>query len=364
MRKVLICCTYWEPNISGVTQYALTLRNLLDKKRFDVKILTSNFAKVKSEDNDIKRSFVLFKIGKGVFMPFWFVDSFFAVKNTDVVNIHMPQMEAWIVCLWAKIFGKKIIITHHCEFGLSGNISNKTIAVVSFVFTYLTYYLSDSIVSYTQDYAKNGSYFLKKFYNKVEFCLPPVTLGTEDREFSKILESLLTKNKKYIGFAGRIAWEKGLDILIDSVKNRQDIQLVFAGPFAGVVGDSTFLKIKPLLNNLVCKPVFLGSLDRNRLVSFYKKINLLVLPSTNNLETFGIVQAEAMLCGKPVVASNLPGVRVAVELTGMGEIAKAGDSLDLAKKIDLVLKNNYKNTSNKYFKIDDFVKTYENIFTN
>ena len=95
-------------------------------------------------------------------------------------------------------------------------------------------------------------------------------------------------------------------------------------------------------------------------------MDCLVLPSTDNLETFGIVQAEAMVCGVPVVASNLPGVRVPVMMTGMGEIASVTDNNDLAEKIIMVLKN-----KEKYIKkaknLDKFdykktVDQYEKVF--
>ena len=51
-----------------------------------------------------------------------------------------------------------------------------------------------------------------------------------------------------------------------------------------------------------------------------------------------MVQVEAMLCGTPVVASDMPGVRTAVQKTGFGRLAKKRDSQDLAEKISDLLK--------------------------
>jgi glycosyltransferase involved in cell wall biosynthesis len=64
---------------------------------------------------------------------------------------------------------------------------------------------------------------------------------------------------------------------------------------------------------------------------------VLALPSINATESFGLVQVEAMLSGVPVVASDLPGVRQPIRLTGMGEIARIGDAADLARKLLEVL---------------------------
>jgi glycosyltransferase involved in cell wall biosynthesis len=67
--------------------------------------------------------------------------------------------------------------------------------------------------------------------------------------------------------------------------------------------------------------------------AFYSNLDLLVVPSLNSTETFGFVQIEAMMNGVPVVASELPGVRVPIGMTGMGEIVPKGDPGALAGAI-------------------------------
>jgi glycosyltransferase involved in cell wall biosynthesis len=61
------------------------------------------------------------------------------------------------------------------------------------------------------------------------------------------------------------------------------------------------------------------------------------LPSTNSTESFGIVQVESMASGTPVVASNIPGVREPVRLTGMGQTVPPADGCALAEAINEVL---------------------------
>ena len=80
------------------------------------------------------------------------------------------------------------------------------------------------------------------------------------------------------------------------------------------------------------------------------------LPSINSLEAYGLVQLEAMICGTPVVASDLPGVRTIVKNTKMGLIAKRKDEKDLAKKLIEVLSNR-----DKYIvKPEELDKKYSN----
>jgi len=66
---------------------------------------------------------------------------------------------------------------------------------------------------------------------------------------------------------------------------------------------------------------------------FYKACDVTILPSINSTESFGLVQVESMLCGTPVVASDLPGVRVPIRTTQMGRIVPPRDARSLADAI-------------------------------
>lgn len=324
--RILIGLTYYKPNISGVTEYVSILSEELIKRKYQVKIITASFKDgMKSEEN-IKR-IGGFGLGKGFIMPTYFLESIGSVKWSDVVNCHLPSIESFWLAIWAKIFGKKLMVTHHCEFQINGNISNLLIGVLTYPIHLLVYILADKIVSYTEDYAKT-SIFLRFFGKKIAYILPPIKVEetTKHLDFGK---------EKVVGFVGRIGWEKGIEYLIEAMKGVK-AKLILVGPYKEVVGDKTYEKLKKIIND---KVTFFGPMPHSDLKSFYDVCDCLVLPSINNLETFGIVQAEAMRCGVPVVASNLPGVRVPVLSTGMGEICEIGNSADLQEKINTVLKN-------------------------
>lgn len=351
-KKILIGLTYFLPNISGVTLYAVILYEELLKRKYKVRIITSHHKKeLLKNDKDVVRVGG-FSFGKGFVMPEYPIKSFFLVKDSDVVNCHLPSIESFWLALWAKIFGKRLIVTHHCEFGIDGPWHNKLIGIITYPVHLFTYFMADKIVSYTRDYA-DTSIFLRLFKKKLVYVLPPIKVESRKSESRK-------SRVKTVGFVGRIAWEKGLEVLVKAMKYI-DARLILVGPYKDVAGDKTYKK----LNNVE----MVGPIEHDDLAEYYKKFDCLVLPSTNNLETFGIVQAEAMLCGCPVVASNLPGVRVPVKMTGMGEIAKVGDVDDLTKKISLVLKNGKKYYQDRANNLDKFdynktINAYENIFNN
>jgi glycosyltransferase involved in cell wall biosynthesis len=75
------------------------------------------------------------------------------------------------------------------------------------------------------------------------------------------------------------------------------------------------------------------------MAAFFSNLDVLVVPSLNSTETFGLVQVEAMLCGTPTVASALPGVRQPVYQTGMGEVVPIGDSAALAAALLRVIES-------------------------
>lgn len=354
--KILVSLTYYLPNISGVSQYAAILVEELIKRGNKVRVIAGKTSNFKLQTKEEIIGVYGFSIGKGFIMPMYWLKSIEQVRWAEVINCHLPSIESFWLALWGKVFHKKVIVTHHCEFMFTGTFANKLISLFSWPIHYFVYLWADKIVAYTEDYA-NYSSFLKIFKKKVIFILPPIKIN-------KISKKQQTISKKYvIGYVGRIAWEKGLDRLIDIIpllRKEVDFEMWWVGPYKDVKGDNFYKKLK-----LKKEIKLVGPIEHEKLNEYYAQMNCLVLPSTDNLETFGIVQAEAMVCGVPVVASNLPGVRVPVLSTGMGEITSVTDNNDLAEKIIMVLKNkekyisraknldqfDYKNTVDRYEKL-------------
>lgn len=83
---------------------------------------------------------------------------------------------------------------------------------------------------------------------------------------------------------------------------------------------------------------FAGAVGHDRLPGYYRAADVTVLPSTHT-ESFGLVLAESLACGTPVVASNLPGVRSVVEDGVTGLLARPGDAEDLAAKMRAILED-------------------------
>lgn len=85
---------------------------------------------------------------------------------------------------------------------------------------------------------------------------------------------------------------------------------------------------------------FLGRLDDDTLVDAFRSADVFAFPSTNAAEAFGLVALEAQACGKPVIASDLPGLRTVVLQNETGILVKAGSVEDLAQGLYRVLSDN------------------------
>ncbi len=78
---------------------------------------------------------------------------------------------------------------------------------------------------------------------------------------------------------------------------------------------------------------FTGGVSDEELVRWYAGARAEILPSTDRSEAFGIVLIEAMACGTPVIASDLPGVRAVVERVNGGSLVPPGDEQALARAL-------------------------------
>ncbi|MGD8744031.1 MAG: glycosyltransferase family 4 protein [Candidatus Woesebacteria bacterium] len=371
--EILVSISYYLPNISGLTIYAQNLAEELVNRGYKVRVLTSRHldnlkSKEKINGVSIRRVWTPLIFGRGPIMPTFLWESFKYVKDPDVVNCHIPQFEAVIICLWAKLLKKRIVLTHHCDLSSWPGIVNQITEKITYLSLLLSGLMADRIVVYTKDYAKNSDY-LSRFENKLVYILPPVKLE-KPRKFG--FDEHFKGVKYRIGFAGRIAREKGIQYLLEAIpllkdKLGNDFKIFLAGPSRKVIGGGFQNELKNSVERNRQHVVFLGSLDRGQMSQYYKRLDVLVLPSIERLESFGFVQVEAMLSGCPVVASNLPGVRVPTSLSGMGKIFKKADAVNLANAVLEIINNKDKfvNKQRRASKIFDHKRTirgYETLF--
>ncbi len=117
--------------------------------------------------------------------------------------------------------------------------------------------------------------------------------------------------ENYVLYVGRLLNYKGVGSLLSAmskVQKRADLRLV-------LVGDGYDRRnLEEQAARMSVRAEFTGRLERKRLINTISRAEMLVLPTNNRLEAFGIVLLEAMACETPVLAFDTPGVNeVAME---------------------------------------------------
>lgn len=148
-----------------------------------------------------------------------------------------------------------------------------------------------------------------------------------------------------IGFIGRFDEpRKGLAILLEScerlVEQGVDFRLVIAGP-----GDSSGF-LEGMSARLRERTHFLGRVTDARKQEILRSVALYVAPNTGG-ESFGIILAEALAAGAPVIASDLPAFRDVLKDGRAGVLFPNEDSQRLAEMIEKVLNDNERRSSLK-----------------
>jgi glycosyltransferase involved in cell wall biosynthesis len=342
--KVLIVLTYYRPHTSGLTIYAERLAKGLVARGHDVTVLTSQFDRSlpTEEMRDgvrVVRAPVLFRVSKGVIMPTFGFLATRLVRQHDVVSLHLPQFDAAGVAVRCRLMGRPSVLTYHCDLTLPAGWFNWIVNRVVLLMNHAAGHLADRVVAYTEDFAQHSP-FLQAFRDKIEVIPPPVELPKVSAgavaAFKKIHN--LDESGPVIGMAARLATEKGVEVLLRALprvlEEYPGARILFAGQYKNVVGEEAYARrLAPLFKEFEDHWRFLGVLRPVQMAAFYPNLDVIVVPSLNSTESFGLVQVEAMLCGTPAIASNLPGVRQPVEQTGMGQVVPIGDSDALAEAI-------------------------------
>jgi len=126
----------------------------------------------------------------------------------------------------------------------------------------------------------------------------------------------------YVAYVGRLSSEKGIETMVSAAGS--------TGYELRVAGDWT--PMRDIVERAPKNVHFLGELNRSEVEALYRGARFLVFPSIW-FETFGLVMAESMSYGVPVVASNLGAITELVEDGVTGLLFEAGNAADLAEKM-------------------------------
>jgi len=294
------------------------------------------------------------KYGHGAFLP----QLLFHLGKFDYIYLHYPFFgAAEIVWLYKILGGKSKLIIHYHMDVKNLSLIAKVLSCPSRLIRNQLFNQAEIIISASLDYVKSSQ--IKKYYSQNPDRFREIPFGLDLQKFQPkeinqkpkniimakaiemvnlINEKFIKKNKLNLLFVGGLDdahYFKGVAVLLSALSelDRNNWQLK-------IVGDGNKRQsFENLSSNLNIRNqiTFAGKINNSDLIKAYQEADLLILPSINSNEAFGIVIIEALACGVPVIASDLPGVRSVFTNSQEGLLCRPNDSHDLKDKLQFIL---------------------------
>jgi glycosyltransferase involved in cell wall biosynthesis len=194
---------------------------------------------------------------------------------------------------------------------------------------------ADQIIVTSEDYARSS--FLADSSTSLHSKLNVVPGGVDTTTFRPLgqeasRQALGLPEAPIVLFLSRLDrahYFKGLHRLVDAILELPEVTLVVGGD--GEMRSQYQGQATALLGS---RAVFVGDIPDAELPAYYNAADVVVLPSVDRTEAFGLVLLEAMACATPVVAARLPGVRTLVQEGVNGYLADPRQPAALAAAID------------------------------
>lgn len=383
--KILIVIPYFYPSIGGLQNYALQIAKGLKKLDHEIVVVTTNENKkeyiVENLHNiKIHRLPIDYIISNTPIGIHWFsqLQQIIRLERPDIINAHTPvPFISDIAAIAAAKNNIPFVLTYQNDLVKENIFLTVIIKLYYALLGIPTLQKSHKIIASSEYYITNSKY-LKKYKEKTEIVSPGVNL--EHFSEKKLNKENLTelkdkyKNKKILLFVGQLDKthaHKGLSYLLQSLlfikQKEKNVHLL-------VIGKGNNLSYyQDVTTSLGLHDVvsFIGFIPDNALPYFYSISDIVVLPSYNNAEGFGMVLIEAGASGKPVVASNIGGIPFVVKNNETGFLTEPKNMQELSDAIITLLgdkvkaeefgKNNYEWVKNN-FTWDKQIKKTNEIF--
>ncbi|MEB2365476.1 MAG: glycosyltransferase family 4 protein [Chloroflexota bacterium] len=275
-----------------------------------------------------------FKVGNAPLLP-----GLFRMAKYDIVHLHYPFVFGQeILHAVAGLRRIPVVITYHQDLILSG-MMGRMVALHEKTVGRLILTRANRLLVTSRDYFNASR--IARFFKPDDPRVTEMPNGVDTSRFTTDVDTAgirsmygFAEDDVVLAFCGGMDtphYFKGVDVLLNAAArvDAPNLRLMLIGD-----GDlrARYMEEARRLG-LGERAVFCGRVPDSDLPRHYAAADFLVLPSTTMGEAFGIVLLEAMAAGKPVIASNLPGVRTVVNSGVDGFLAAPNDVDDLAARI-------------------------------
>jgi glycosyltransferase involved in cell wall biosynthesis len=337
--KIAQVSATFPPYMAGTGNVCYNYSIGLSKLGHDVTVYTS-----KCSNNDysypdcfkIKNYRPIIKLGNAPFIP-----QLLKIRDYDLIHLHYPFFFGGeLIYLLKKLKNEKYIITYHND-AISSDFRNIFFKIHAKTFSDIIIKNASKVTVLSEDYSKYSK--LANTFSRKREDIIVLPNGVDIKKFcpNNRYPENFSKNTDLLLFVGALDNAhrfKGLEYLLKACQVLKGENCKFS---LLVVGDGELKGYYERLAreyHILDYVQFLGRIESNLLPNIYSLADILVLPSTG-VENFPLVVLEAMATGKPIILSELPGVRTIIENGKEGLFIKPADFRDLADKLRYLLNN-------------------------
>jgi glycosyltransferase involved in cell wall biosynthesis len=200
-------------------------------------------------------------------------------------------------------------LTYHCDLYLEGAVGALLTGLYRTLFLPPTLDRVDRVITHTRSYATTS----RALRGRPTVVIPSAVDTRRfrpDLDGTVVRERLGLQGRRVLVFTGRLVPHKGVDVILRALRELpSDVALILVGQGPRM----NELQALARRLNVEAKVRFCPQVSDDELPLFLRAADLFVFPSQNRLEGFGLVVAEAMASGLPVVIADMPGVREVIE---------------------------------------------------
>jgi glycosyltransferase involved in cell wall biosynthesis len=332
MHRVLQVNKLYDPHIGGIETIVRDLsQELASKCDLEVLVCQPKGKLARDVVNGVRvtraSSFGIYRsMPVSASFPFLLRDM---ARRCDIVHLHHPFPLGEISALSIN-HRQKLVFTFH-----SAIVRQKWLGRLYRPFlNQLLHRVDRIIVTYPDAHLRND--LLKPHRDKCRVICPGIDV--QNYALDEAVKARVERVRKQypdnlVLFVGRLVYYKGLHHLVSAMKDVKGTLLIVGdGPLRSRLAQQAVdLHIKDRVH-------FLGQLSDEDMRACFHACQVFALPSTRPSEAFGMVQLEAMACGKPIVNTRLgTGVEFVSMHGETGLTVEPGDESGLASAINSLL---------------------------
>jgi rhamnosyl/mannosyltransferase len=325
--KVLNIVKYYYPSVGGMETYARQLCSGIPKHGIEPSILTfNNIARIKTawervDEIPVRRVACQLRLFSQPVSLSFRAEMRHLISETDLVHLHSPFPNAEMLY---KYISKPLVVTWAVD---PVNTRWEKLFPLFRPSLIRVLEMARKIVLIGPNLLEHSP-TLQQYQQKCDVI--PLAYSHVKGSEPMSTGRKLNRARPTILFVGKLRKYKGVEYLIRALQHIPEVLL-------RVVGNGEELgNLRKIANKLGVdsRVTFLVDVPNEHLPVEYKNANIFVLPSIDASEAFGIVQAEAMSYGLPVINTNLQSGVPFVSLNGVtGVTVPPDDPVALAAAI-------------------------------